>query len=205
MSLRSWIIYPIVMIMKSRKSPRAQRYDYTSPWWYFVTICTKDRAHYFGEIGRDDSSNHPIMIFNELGKYCDQEIQRLSDRKSVDVHERVVMPNHIHILLIMSEYPIVGVDHQSTLNNKIEWQKSTLNNRSSISDDLSNRPYDGPSLSSIVKLFKWNITKYTQEHDIIFARQRSFHDHIIRNEEEYNRIKYYIQTNPQNRDTDSLQ
>ncbi len=180
--------------MKSRKSPRAQRYDYTSPWWYFITICTKDRAHYFGEIDRDDSSNHPIMKLNELGKYCDQEIQRLSDRKSVNVHERIVMPNHIHILLIMSEYPIVGVDHQSTLNN-----------RSSISDDLSNRPYDGPSLSSIVKLLKWNITKYAQEHDIIFARQRSFHDHIIRNEDEYNKIRHYIKTNPQNRNTDSLQ
>lgn len=159
-----------------------------------ITICTKDRKHYFGEIGRDDSSNHPIIKLNELWQYCDQEIQRLSIRNTVDIHERIVMPNHIHILLIISGYPIVGVDHQSTLNNK-----------SSISGDLPNRPYDGPSLSSIVKLLKWNITKYAQTNDIVFGRQRSFHDHIIRNEDEYNRIKYYIQTNPQNRDNDSLQ
>ncbi len=173
--------------MKQRKSPRAQRYDYTSPGGYFITICTKDREHYFGEIEKNK------MVLNELGRCCYDEIQRLATRKTVDIHERIVMPNHIHILLIMSEYPIVGVDHQSALNNE-----------SSISGDLPNRPYDGPLLSSIVKLFKGNITKYAQDHDILFAWQRSFHDHIIRNEDEYNRIKYYIQSNPLNREADRL-
>lgn len=130
-------------------------------------------------------------MLNELGRICDQEIQKISERKSIDINTWIVMPNHIHILLIISSYPTnVGADHQSALNNM---------------GDLLNRPYNGPSLSSIVKLLKWNITKYAQQHDIIFARQRSFHDHIIRNEQEYERIKYYIQTNPENRDTDSLQ
>lgn len=179
--------------MKQRISPRRKDYDYTSPGWYFITICTKDREHYFGEICRDDSVNHPIMMLNELGKYCNKEIERLSIRQTVDVHEYIVMPNHIHILLVISEYPNVGADHQSALGNALI-----------ISGDLSNRPYDGPSLSSIVKLLKGNITKYAQKHDIIFARQRSFHDHIIRNTQEYERIKYYIQSNPLNRETDTL-
>ena len=175
--------------MHHRKSPRASWYDYTSSWGYFVTICTKDGEHYFGDIINGQ------MILNNLGLYCDQCIKNIVERrKTLDIHERIVMPNHIHLLLVISEYKIVGADHQSALNNR--W---------SISGDLLNRPYYGPSLSSIVKLFKGNITKYAQNNDIVFWWQRSFHDHIIRNEWEYERIKYYIQTNPEHRDTDSLQ
>lgn len=180
--------------MRKRISPRRDKYDYKSPGWYFITICTKDREHYFGEIKNN------TIILNDLGKYCNKEIERLSTRQTVDVHEYIVMPNHIHILLLMSEYHIVGADHQSALMHN----QSPLNNTSSISGDLSNHPYDGPSLSSIVKLLKGNITKYAQEHNIVFAWQRSFHDHIIRNTQEYERIKYYIQTNPQNREQDTL-
>lgn len=177
------------MIYQNRKSPRWKEYDYTSPGWYFVTICTKDRKHYFGEIIDGD------MILNEIGIICEQEILHMEQsRKYIQIHEYIVIPNHVHILLVISEYPIiVGVDHQSTLDN--EW---------SILGDLSNRPYNGPSLSSIVKLLKWNITKFAQKNDILFMWQRSFHDHIIRNEQEYDKIKHYIQTNPANRSTDSL-
>lgn len=113
------------------------------------------------------------MILNNLGKYYNEEIERLSTRQTVDVHEYIVMPNHIHILSVMSEYQIVGADHKSALMHN----QSTLNNTSSILGDLSNHPYDGPSLSSIIKLLKGNITKYIQENHIAFAWQRSFHDH----------------------------
>jgi putative transposase len=175
------------MEQKQRKSPRASWYDYTSPGWYFITICTKDRTHYFGEI--QDGQ----MILNELWNICAQAIDQISTRKSVDIHEWIVMPNHVHIVLVMSWYPTnVGADHQSALHN------------TNYKGDLLNRPYNGPSLSSIVKLFKWHITKYAQQHGIVFGWQRSFHDHIIRNETEYERIKYYIQTNPQNRTNDTF-
>lgn len=45
------------------------------------------------------------MILNPLGLYCDQYIQDVVERrKTVDIHERVVMPNHIHLLLVMTEF-----------------------------------------------------------------------------------------------------
>jgi REP element-mobilizing transposase RayT len=99
----------IFFVMKQRKSPRAQRYDYTSPGGYFVTICTKDRVHYFGEICRDAFVTHPnegrsIMVLNDLGKICSQEIENMSNRMTVDIHEYIVMPNHIHLLLVMSHF-----------------------------------------------------------------------------------------------------
>jgi len=83
----------------SRKTPRAQRYDYTSSGMYFVTVCTKDREHYFGEIRRDVLVGHPQIILSDIGEMCNHEIKQLNQKKTVDVHEWVVMPNHVHILL----------------------------------------------------------------------------------------------------------
>jgi REP element-mobilizing transposase RayT len=65
---------------------------------YFVTICTKDRVHYFGHIVDN------TMILSDIGEICDHEIQQLNNRKTVDVHEYIVMPNHVHILLYMGEF-----------------------------------------------------------------------------------------------------
>ena len=87
-----------ILYMKfyTRKSPRHPTYDYTLPWSYFVTICTKDREHYFGEIERGK------MILNELGKYGNHCIQWLpKHRKTVHIDTYVVMPNHVHMIITM--------------------------------------------------------------------------------------------------------
>jgi hypothetical protein len=67
------------------------------------------------------------------------------------------------------------------------------------------RPYKGPTLSSIIKIFKWNVTKFAESYNKGFARQSRYHDRIIRNSTEYDRIAYYIQTNPENWNKDGLQ
>lgn len=89
-----------------RKTPRAQWYDYSSSGCYFVTICCKDRICYFGDIvdRRDGLVGRPIMQMHQLGQYCHQEIVRLSERKTVEVHEFIVMPNHVHLLLVMDAF-----------------------------------------------------------------------------------------------------
>ncbi|MCS6983468.1 MAG: hypothetical protein NZL83_04805 [Candidatus Absconditabacterales bacterium] len=65
------------------------------------------------------------------------------------------------------------------------------------------RPYGGLTLGSVIKLFKGNVTKYAIKNNIPFARQSRYHDHIVRDEGEYDRIKYYIQTNPDKRGEDT--
>lgn len=69
------------------------------------------------------------------------------------------------------------------------------------------------TLWSIIRNIKSRVSTYASKNDIVFARQGRYHDHIIRNESEYapqkvpfrdQKIKYYIQTNPANRNTDSL-
>ncbi len=199
--------------MKQRKSPRAQRYDYTSPWGYFTTICTKDRVYHFGEIVNN------TMQLNLLGQYCDQEIQRISERQTVDIHERIVMPNHIHLLLVISNftdemntwyYDRRDVLHANKYTNGRDAFETRLINdnnlghATSMSLPIRHDNYVWPKLWQIIGILKWNISKYAREHEITFARQWRYHDRIIRNEDEYNRIKHYIQTNPQNRWSDSL-
>jgi hypothetical protein len=53
-------------------------------------------------------------------------------------------------------------------------------------------------------MFKGAITKYANQNNIPFSRQSRYHDHVIRNESSYEKIKYYIQSNPQNWEQDSL-
>lgn len=60
------------------------------------------------------------------------------------------------------------------------------------------------SLSSIIKCFKQACSKIIHKNYPEFAWQKSFHDHIIRNSVEYEKIKYYIQSNPQNWDKDKF-
>jgi REP element-mobilizing transposase RayT len=77
-----------------RKSPRASRYDYSSVGVYFITICTKGREEFFGRI-QDQK-----MILNEIGNICEAEIYNMVQKRlSIDLHEYVIMPNHVHLLL----------------------------------------------------------------------------------------------------------
>jgi len=79
------------------KSNRLENYDYSENWWYFITICTKDRQEYFGEIIDGE------MILNEYWKILENEIKNIPIfRKNVILDEYVIMPNHIHMNLFLN-------------------------------------------------------------------------------------------------------
>ena len=199
------------MNLPQRKSPRRSDYDYASSGGYFITICTKNRQHYFGEIidGK--------ICLNELWKICEQQIKHIEVTRSyVEIREYIIMPNHIHLLLILwtnskarSWYrrdDLVGRQNEWYINeNGNKGQATSLSLHIIHHDD-----YFWPSLWSIIWIFKSNVTKHIQKSWVTipywdrFARQSRYHDHIIRNEKEYNQIKYYIQTNPQNRELDTF-
>ena len=76
----------------NRKHPRMRYFDYSSPHYYFVTICTKDRQCLFG----------PPNQLNILGKYAQDKIKEISKHFSdVTVDKFIVMPNHVHMILIL--------------------------------------------------------------------------------------------------------
>ncbi len=162
-----------------RKALRLQGYDYSSKGAYFVTICTHGRVDYFGEI------RNGIMGLNELGcaaQECWQAIPRHFPDAILD--EFVVMPNHVHGVLF-----IEGPGHGAGPQNF-----AALQNR--------NKPYKnkfGPqskNLASIIRGYKVGVTRYARENGLEFSWQYRFHDRIVRNEQELDRIRRYIQNNP---------
>ncbi len=80
-----------------RKTIRLQRYDYSQPGAYFVTICTQDRRSLLGEIV--DNS----MILNEYGMIVHETWAWLSRQYAhVTLDAFVVMPNHLHGIICIS-------------------------------------------------------------------------------------------------------
>lgn len=208
--------------MHHRKSPRASRYEYTAPWAYFVTICTKNRVHYFGEVVEGE------MQLNELGKYVTDHRKQIGDHYSfVLCDEFVCMPNHVHGIIIIGEHEKnnhaavgtnvstgldinVGIDVGTQFlasyknipyNNPISSNNPIIEKRTDENPSPQARCQSG-SLGAIIRGFKIWITKYANTHHIPFAWQSRYHDHIIRNQKAYDRIRWYIQQNPKNRKKD---
>lgn len=188
--------------MRQRISPRASRYDYSSPWSYFITICTKNRAHYFGDI--DDWK----IYLSQIGKICELEIKQTTTiRPWVIIDEYVVMPNHVHVLMIINKPNHAGtVGTHSNASVELYTKMDVLPHvpttpNESISN-VGNAPIE--TVWSIIRQIKSRVKKQANMHAIPFERQSRYHDHIIRTEEEYTRIKSYIRYNPSNRSKDKL-
>ena len=152
---------------KSRN--RLEGYDYSQTNYYYVTICTGNRKELFGKIENNQ------MLLNYHGQVVKQQWQWLEKQYSyIELDEYVVMPNHIHGILI-------------------------INKRTGL--DLSLHKIK--SLSSLIGAFKTTSSKLIHQNGLSdFAWQRSFHDHIIRNDKSLNKIRKYIINNPATWDND---
>jgi REP element-mobilizing transposase RayT len=92
-----------------RKNPRAMWYDYSTGGMYFITTCTQDREEFFGAVQDGE------MLLNDIGKVCDEELQiMLQKRLSVEMHEYMIMPNHVHLLFEVDEWTKGANVHIST-------------------------------------------------------------------------------------------
>jgi putative transposase len=156
-----------------RRSIRLHEYDYTKCGAYYITIVTDQRAEKFGEI--IDSKFVP----NEYGVIAERELWRLPKRFSfLTLDEYAVMPNHIHAILTFSEID----KHES---NGMENKDRNLLIKG--------------SLGAVVRSYKASVA--FSYHKLSGDRlnpvwQRNYYEHIIRNEEERNRICQYILDNP---------
>ena len=169
---------------------RATWHDYKGGS-YFVTICTKDREPYFGHIidGK--------MKYTDLGISANDCLQTIpSHFPDAEIPVWIVMPNHIHAIIIIN----APAPHVETQNFASPKQKPTHHSETQDFASLQGETMQkfGPqsrNLASIVRGFKIGVTKYANNHDIPFAWQPRFHDHIIRNQYEMNRIGDYINNN----------
>ncbi len=143
----------------NRKSPRIKDYDYSTPGTYFVTVCTKDKAPLLCTIVGEGLCALPQVNLTDIGKAVNASINYINTcTESATVDKYVIMPNHIHLIITLSE---------------------TGGHRD-------------PPLQAIIGQFK----SYTTHLYGFRLWQRSFHDHVIRNDDDYNKIWEYIDTNP---------
>ncbi len=163
--------------LPQRKSIRLKGYDYSQPGAYFVTIVTQNRENLFGEIVDDK------MILNEYGKIVDKFWHSLPEKyQNIELDEFIVMPNHIHGIIIINERVIRELPQRESPKRE---------------NDIKNRRK--MILPKIIGYFKMNTAKQIN----ILRKtlglpvwQRNYYEHIVRNEDELNRIREYIINNP---------
>ncbi len=219
-----------------------------APWWdygknaaYFITICTKNREHFFGKIVPVQTVSpvssvetrliaslrgHPIefeMQLSPLGKIARQYYFEIPDHfRFVVLDEFVVMPDHIHAILFIDkpETKNISPDYVNAETRLIASQQTRLiasltpqpqpNNK--ISEPTKSiggfagrkNPMLNENLSRVLRWYKGRTSFECRKLHACFAWQPRFHDHIIRNEGEYQRIKNYIRSNPHNWEIDKL-
>lgn len=164
------------MLFKNKyriESTRIKDFDYSSQYWYYVTINTKNHLKYLGKVRTGK------MILNELGKIVEEEWENIAKiRLGVDLDYHTIMPNHLHGIII--------VNQSSELKTVETHRDASLHNDVCIN-----------SLSNIIRGFKGAATKRIhQTVNLDFEWQPRFYDHIIRTEKELARIREYINLNP---------
>lgn len=166
------MILVMTMDLTQRKATRLQEYDYSQKGYYFVTICAKDQQKLFGEIVGDGVYDIPQVKLSGIGEIVNKYIRQLDTQyNNVCIDKYIVMPNHIHLIVKISTAQKDG----NTLCGTSQAPSPT-----------------NAILPRFISLYKRYCNREYGEN--LF--QRSFHDHIIRNEADYQRIWNYIDTNP---------
>lgn len=190
---------------RKSSSPRMREFDYTTSAAYFVTVCVEGRWSLLGEVvdGEMRASIAGLMVESWWGN-----IERRFP--SVLLGPHVVMPNHLHGIVMLGDVPASeqsGGGDGEHIGSPLHTPSVVL-----VGEVLRNLPVQGqtggtettPSLSEVVQWFKTMTTsdyiRGVKQYGFPAFRarlwQRSFHDHIIRNDTDYQRIIEYIAANP---------
>jgi REP element-mobilizing transposase RayT len=163
------------------ESDRLRDWDYAASGAYFVTICTKGKRPFFGEVIDDAVRLSPI------GQIAEQEWRRTETlRPNVSLDEFIIMPNHLHGIIVLPE----GVETFC----KTSLQRPDWYAHAKTMSALSPR---AGSLGVIIRSYKGAVTRWARAHGYPhFAWQRGYYDHIIRGPHDLDRIRHYIQHNP---------
>jgi len=168
-------------------STRFLNWNYGWEGVYFITICTKDKEHYFGKI-----ENSEIVLSN-LGIIADVMMYEIKNHsQNVEIDNYVIMPNHVHCILILNENDEIHLcrDKACLVSTTTMESKNEPIGTNRFQNQGKN------TISSIIGSYKSAVTKHAHRLGFNFEWQSRFHDHIIRNVKEYENIFNYITENP---------
>ncbi|MBD2308062.1 transposase [Chroococcidiopsis sp. FACHB-1243] len=205
-------------IKHNRHSIRLQNYDYSASGAYFITICTYQRDCLFGEI------TDGVMQINQLGKVARSHWMNLNKHHlNLDLDAFVIMPNHLHGILILSgdRYGRAGFDRELSVTTEIlsgdRYGRAGFDRESSATTEiLSAKPvptgisgmqsafahqqnskcHAVPDIIRGFKTFSAREINRIRRISKVPVWQRNYYEHIIRNEESLERIRDYIDRNP---------
>jgi putative transposase len=166
---------------RHRRSIRLRGYDYSCPGAYFITICTRDRECLFGHVADGE------MVLSDAGKIASGRWWGIPKRfEHVQLDEFVVMPNHVHGIVILNGKPSAdfrrGLINQTPTDPDPKW--ILMRNRKT-------------TLGKIIRHYKAGTARTIRNHGRDeFGWQRNYFERIIRDEAEMYRIRDYIATNP---------
>jgi putative transposase len=160
-------------------STRLVDHDYASNAMYFITLCTKGRNHFFGQIARkwEGDAVHggwgeAFLLPSEMGRVAAAYWQEIPLHYPAAVlYEVVVMPDHMHGVVLIDN-PIQPVFKANRFGPQSR------------------------NLPAIIRGFKSSVKRYANLHRIPFEWQALYHDRIIRDERELDNVRRYILNNP---------
>ena len=176
------------------ESTRLKGWDYSSEGSYFVTICTQDRDNLFGRVANGK------MELNQYGKIVNQCWFDLPNHyDNIRLDEFVIMPNHVHgIIIIDNRINYVDVETGLKPVSTVIPTETVIPN-DTIFKNKTIKPMKHHGLFEFVRAFKTfsgrRINELRQSQGKTVWQPR-FHDHIIRDNDEYYRIRQYIINNP---------
>ena len=149
-----------------RKSNRIPGYDYNTPGAYFITICTRSRLPILGAVVGGGALDAPFVRLSKVGQTVLRHIQSGNRISGITVDKFVIMPNHIHLILLVDETASSGTSRAPSPTN------------------------------AVIPHFVSTLKRFCNRDTGLQIFQRSYHDHIIRNEDDYLKIWQYIDNNP---------
>lgn len=155
-----------MMELPKRRPNRLSSYDYDREGAYFITICTQKRNCLLSRIVGDDALGVPENRLTDMGRIVEKYILSGNRMDRVQVEKYVIMPNHVHILI--------------TVDMKI----------------IDGTPRASSPTTAVIPRFVASLKRLTNMEIGENVFQRSYHDHIIRGEQDFSKIWEYIDNNP---------
>jgi REP element-mobilizing transposase RayT len=186
--------------LSNRQSIRLSNYDYSQKGSYFITIVSQDRIHLFGKI--EDG----IMMLNSVGKILEEEWRNtIQLRTNLALGEFIIMPDHMHMIITITAQMEKKEDKEwihsnpkspsQTIGAIIRGFKGASSKKINLFLNSTGESQFAPTESPFApKNSQFTRTEFYKNK--IF--QRNYYEHIIRNQNDYNRIEQYILDNPKN-------
>ena len=152
-----------------RRSIRLKDYDYSQTGAYFITICTFDRKCIFGDIS--DGKMH-LNQFGEIVKRCWLDLPNHYAHVILDT--MVIMPNHIHCIIMLTDESNAGVGLKPAPASK----------------------HGLPEIIRALKTFSSRRINELRGTPGTPVWQRNYYEHVIRKEAKLDEIRRYIVNNP---------